>query len=48
LKLDLNFPGFQEDLFKLEKKELHALIRTLRIMRQTGFCPVHPLFRAEC
>ncbi len=30
MKLDLNFPGFQDDLFKLEKKELHAFIRTLR------------------
>lgn len=30
MKLDLNFPDFQEDLFRLEKKELYALIRTLR------------------
>lgn len=37
LKLDLNFPGFQEDLFKLEKKELHALIRTLRRCAQMDF-----------
>jgi hypothetical protein len=37
LKLDLNFPGFQEDLFKLEKKELHALIRTLRTCAKLDF-----------
>ncbi len=37
LKLDLNFPGFQNDLFKLEKKELHALIRTLRTCAKMDF-----------
>lgn len=37
MKLDLNFPGFQEDLFKLEKKELYALIRTLRTCAKMDF-----------
>ena len=37
LKLDLNFPGFQEDLFRLEKKELNALIRTLRRCAKMDF-----------
>jgi len=37
LKLDLNFPGFQEDLFGLEKKELNALIRTLRRCAKMDF-----------
>lgn len=37
LKLDLNFPGFQEDMFRLEKKELHALIRTLRRCARMDF-----------
>ncbi len=37
MKLDLNFPGFQEDMFKLEKKELHALIRTLRRCAKMDF-----------
>jgi hypothetical protein len=37
LKLDLNFPGFQEDMFRLEKKELNALIRTLRRCAKMDF-----------
>ena len=37
MKLDLNFPGFQEDLFGLEKKELNALIRTLRRCAKMDF-----------
>ena len=37
LKLDLNFPDFQEDLFRLEKKELNALIRTLRRCAKMDF-----------
>ncbi|MCI5138381.1 MAG: hypothetical protein D3922_08185 [Candidatus Electrothrix sp. AR1] len=37
MKLDLNFPGFQEDLFGLEKKELNALIRTLRRCSKMDF-----------
>ena len=32
MKIDLNFPDFQKDLFKLEKNELHALIKTLRTL----------------
>jgi len=32
LKIDLNFPDFQKDLFKLEKNELCALIKTLRTL----------------
>ena len=37
MKLDLNFPDFQEDLFKLEKKELYALIKTLRTLSGMDF-----------
>jgi hypothetical protein len=37
LKLDLNFPDFQKDLFKLERKELHALIKTLRTLSRMNF-----------
>jgi hypothetical protein len=32
LKIDLNFLDFQKDLFKLEKNELYALIKTLRTL----------------
>ena len=37
MKLDLNFPDFQKDLFKLEKKELHILIKTLRTLSRMDF-----------
>ena len=37
LKLDLNFQDFQKDLFKLEKKELYALIKTLRTLSRMDF-----------
>ena len=37
MKLDLNFPGFQKDLFKLEKKELYTLIKTLRSLAKMDF-----------
>jgi hypothetical protein len=37
LKIDLNFPGFQKDLFKLEKNELYALIKTFRILSKMDF-----------
>jgi len=37
LKLDLNFPDFQKDLFKLEKKELYALIKTLQTLSRMDF-----------
>jgi hypothetical protein len=37
LKIDLNFPDFQKDLFKLEKKELYALIKTLRTLSKMNF-----------
>jgi hypothetical protein len=37
LKLDLNFPGFQKDLFKLEKKELYALIKGLRTLSMMDY-----------
>ncbi len=30
MKLDLNFPDFQKDLFKLQKNHLHALIKSLK------------------
>lgn len=37
MKIDLNFPDFQKDLFKLEKKELYAIIKTLRILSKMDF-----------
>jgi len=37
LKIDLNFPDFQKDLFKFEKKELYALIKTFRTLSRMGF-----------
>lgn len=30
IKIDLNNPGFQKDLFGLEKNELSALVKTLK------------------
>ncbi len=37
MKLDLNFPDFQKDLFRLEKKELYAMIKTLRTLSKVEF-----------
>ncbi len=37
MKIDLNFPDFQKDLFKLEKKELYALVKTLRTLSKMDF-----------
>lgn len=37
MKIDLNFPGFQEDLLQLEKRDLLALIKTLRKCRKMDF-----------
>ena len=37
MKIDLNFPDFQKDLFKLEKKELYALIKTFRTLSKMDF-----------
>ncbi len=37
MKIDLNFPDFQNDLFKLEKKELYALLKTLRALSRMDF-----------
>jgi len=37
LRIDLNFPDFQKDLFKLEKKELYALIKTFRALSKLDF-----------
>jgi hypothetical protein len=37
LRIDLNFPDFQKDLFKLEKKELYALIKTFRTLSKMDF-----------
>jgi hypothetical protein len=37
LKIDLNFPDFQKDLFKLQKKELYALIKTFRTLSRMDF-----------
>ena len=37
MKLDLNFPDFQKYLFRLEKKELYAMIKTLRTLSKMEF-----------
>ncbi|MBW1938357.1 MAG: hypothetical protein JRI67_06260 [Deltaproteobacteria bacterium] len=37
MKLDLNFPDFQKDLFRLGKKEFHILIKTLRTLSRMDF-----------
>ena len=37
MKIDLNFPSFQKDLFKLEKNEIYALIKTLRTLFKMDF-----------
>ncbi len=37
MKIDLNFPDFQKDLFNLEKNELYALIKTVRTMSRMDF-----------
>jgi len=37
LKIDLNFPDFQKDLFKLEKNKLYALIKTFRTLSRIDF-----------
>jgi hypothetical protein len=37
LKIDLNFPDFQKDLFKPQKKELYALIKTFRTLSRMDF-----------
>ena len=37
MKIDLNFADFQKDLFKLEKNELYALIKTFRILSKMDF-----------
>jgi len=34
IKIDLNNPEFQKDMFGLEKNELSALIKTLKKIRQ--------------
>jgi len=35
--LDLNYPGFQEQLFDLEKLEQRAFLNTLKKIRQLGW-----------
>ena len=37
MKIDLNFPDFQEDLFKLEKSEIYALVKSLRALFKMDF-----------
>lgn len=37
MKLDLNFPDFQKDLFKLQKKELQAFIKSLKTLSKLNF-----------
>lgn len=34
IKIDMNNPGFQNDFFRLEKKEQLALIKTLKKIKQ--------------
>ncbi len=37
MKIDLNFPDFQKDLYKLERNELFAFIKTLKILSKMDF-----------
>ena len=37
MKIDLNFPDFQKELFKLERNELFAFIKTLKILSRMDF-----------
>jgi len=37
LKIDLNFPDFQKDLFKLERNELITFIKTLKTLSKMDF-----------
>ncbi len=37
MKIDLNFPDFQKNLFKRQKNELYALIKTLRTLSRMDF-----------
>ncbi|MBT3259198.1 MAG: hypothetical protein HN366_22480 [Deltaproteobacteria bacterium] len=37
MRIDLNFPDFQKDLFKLQKNEVHSLIRTLKTLSRMDF-----------
>jgi hypothetical protein len=37
LKLDLNLPEFQSDLFKLDKKDLFTLIKSFRLLKKNNF-----------
>jgi len=37
LRIDLNFPDFQKDLFKLQKNETYSLIRTLKTLSRMDF-----------
>ncbi len=37
MRLDLNFPDFQKDLFKLQKNDLYALIKTFRTVYKMDF-----------
>ncbi len=37
MRIDLNFPDFQKDLFKLQKNDSHSLIRTLKTLSRMDF-----------
>ncbi len=37
MRIDLNFPDFQKDLFKLQKDEGYSLIKTLRTLSRMDF-----------
>ena len=37
MKIDLNFPDFQKDLFKLERNELITFIKTLKTLSKMDF-----------
>ena len=42
MRIDLNFPDFQKDLFKLQKYEPYALIKTLRTLSRMDFDQLRP------
>ena len=37
MRIDLNFPDFQKDLFKLQKNEGYSLIKTLKTLSKMDF-----------
>jgi len=41
IKIDLNNPEFQKDLFGLEKNELSALVKTLKKIHKLSWAELH-------